>query len=752
MPKLRRLAANTWMRMGSPMIHGEVLKSLAEFSKKDMQNKKEMSETCEQIVRSTLNEQTAFFHDLKSRCEAWHTSVSDFQASIEKHIIDYVKVSIDNIKQSEEEASILMQTNTNVRNEAQKLIEQHQITPDEDFEDKIVLLSQKLNELDQKSAVALEENRKLCENNTAKKRLTELIRNMEGVKLRKYLEHNVLRSELCMDGQAATVVVSPDSDGNFNYVHGEASSQYSDQESDANTHSTSPKSTSSEKAKAKSGGKDDNNNNEDDGAFDDDDDEVKCGEEKYAKQFNSFLDNNSSSGSSNKSIKTPGIIGGVQNNKNLNNDAQAAWFSASSANWSESRDDMASNNAWNELALDTSRAIQETRSKTNPYCMSYTSNAGSWFDSAGGESKKAVGSSYSSESSGDNFCVSSASCDIFSSGNESVKLNAAADYQAHRSVPDAGAARKGRDNVFRDPAALENLNALALQLSRIESTGPSNGAVAAPMKNAYPEAPRPIEYQRFNSVGSRSEPLFKINDEPASPTFAAASIASNGPRSAVLCAPMDPYSRQGSSQWNTQDSFGGSRSMAANGHTSRSPALRNAAYCGGNGSGNNTCSVSPNFDMFGSDMSGAPRLASNGRPMQGLNIRSRFGTLGVATGELTNPHGFCLGMDEEIIVADTNNHRIQIFDRDGRVKHMFGTNGREDGQLWYPRKVAYLRRSNKIIVCDRGVERSRMQVFNSSGVFYKKHNISLPILLLVLQRREWVTLLLLTVFDQRASL
>ena len=44
-------------------------------------------------------------------------------------------------------------------------------------------------------------------------------------------------------------------------------------------------------------------------------------------------------------------------------------------------------------------------------------------------------------------------------------------------------------------------------------------------------------------------------------------------------------------------------------------------------------------------------------PMQ---IRCKFGQLGPSKGQFNSPHGFCLGTDEDIIVADTNNHRIQV--------------------------------------------------------------------------------------------
>ena len=46
--------------------------------------------------------------------------------------------------------------------------------------------------------------------------------------------------------------------------------------------------------------------------------------------------------------------------------------------------------------------------------------------------------------------------------------------------------------------------------------------------------------------------------------------------------------------------------------------------------------------------------------------------------------------------------------------------GREEGQLWYPRKVAVVRNSGKFVVCDRGNERSRMQIFTRTGHFLKK--------------------------------
>ncbi|KAH9513488.1 hypothetical protein Btru_033173 [Bulinus truncatus] len=101
-------------------------------------------------------------------------------------------------------------------------------------------------------------------------------------------------------------------------------------------------------------------------------------------------------------------------------------------------------------------------------------------------------------------------------------------------------------------------------------------------------------------------------------------------------------------------------------------------------------------------------------------LRCKFGQLGPGKGQFNSPHGFCLGNDEDIVVADTNNHRIQVFQKTGEFKYQFGIPGREEGQLWYPRKVAVMLKTGKFVVCDRGNERSRMQIFNRNGHFLKK--------------------------------
>ena len=55
-----------------------------------------------------------------------------------------------------------------------------------------------------------------------------------------------------------------------------------------------------------------------------------------------------------------------------------------------------------------------------------------------------------------------------------------------------------------------------------------------------------------------------------------------------------------------------------------------------------------------------------------MQIRCKFGQLGQGRGQFNAPHGFCLGgRDEEIVVADTHNHRIQVANPKKKVRSNF---------------------------------------------------------------------------------
>uniref|UniRef100_A0A914QBU0 Uncharacterized protein n=1 Tax=Panagrolaimus davidi TaxID=227884 RepID=A0A914QBU0_9BILA len=69
-----------------------------------------------------------------------------------------------------------------------------------------------------------------------------------------------------------------------------------------------------------------------------------------------------------------------------------------------------------------------------------------------------------------------------------------------------------------------------------------------------------------------------------------------------------------------------------------------------------------------------------------MEYSAKFGGLGVADGQFTEPSGLVVTTEGDIVVADTNNHRIQIFDSQCNFKFAFGEPGKRDGQLLYPNR------------------------------------------------------------------
>lgn len=63
----------------------------------------------------------------------------------------------------------------------------------------------------------------------------------------------------------------------------------------------------------------------------------------------------------------------------------------------------------------------------------------------------------------------------------------------------------------------------------------------------------------------------------------------------------------------------------------------------------------------------------------------KFGSCGKAEGQLEHPHYIAVSNTNRVIVSDSNNHRIQIFDVNGRVLTTFGNEGSEEGQFKFPR-------------------------------------------------------------------
>ncbi len=81
--------------------------------------------------------------------------------------------------------------------------------------------------------------------------------------------------------------------------------------------------------------------------------------------------------------------------------------------------------------------------------------------------------------------------------------------------------------------------------------------------------------------------------------------------------------------------------------------------------------------------------------------------------DLSEPRAVALSGDH-IFVADTANHRIVVYDREGKIERTWGTRGGENGQFRSPAGIA-VDGSNLVYVADTG--NGRVQVFDSQGKF-----------------------------------
>lgn len=104
---------------------------------------------------------------------------------------------------------------------------------------------------------------------------------------------------------------------------------------------------------------------------------------------------------------------------------------------------------------------------------------------------------------------------------------------------------------------------------------------------------------------------------------------------------------------------------------------------------------------------------------QKMIYHCKFGEFGVMEGQFTEPSGVAVNAQNDIVVADTNNHRIQVFDREGHFKFQFGECGKRDGQLLYPNRVAVNRMTGDFIVTERSPTH-QIQIYNQFGQFLRK--------------------------------
>ena len=88
-----------------------------------------------------------------------------------------------------------------------------------------------------------------------------------------------------------------------------------------------------------------------------------------------------------------------------------------------------------------------------------------------------------------------------------------------------------------------------------------------------------------------------------------------------------------------------------------------------------------------------------------------LGRPGTGDGEFNRAEGLAVGPDDRIYVADSCNHRVQIFSADGHFLKTCGKPGRGLGELSYPYDVK-VDAAGHLFVCEFG--NSRIQVFDAN--------------------------------------
>ena len=102
-------------------------------------------------------------------------------------------------------------------------------------------------------------------------------------------------------------------------------------------------------------------------------------------------------------------------------------------------------------------------------------------------------------------------------------------------------------------------------------------------------------------------------------------------------------------------------------------------------------------------------FSPNGKKLQS------FGSVGYDQGQLNNPWGVAVDGEGNILVVDTDNHRIQKFTASGLFLCAVGTQGEGPLQFNEPMYIAFNATNNKIYVTDD--QNFRVQVLNSDLTF-----------------------------------
>ena len=102
---------------------------------------------------------------------------------------------------------------------------------------------------------------------------------------------------------------------------------------------------------------------------------------------------------------------------------------------------------------------------------------------------------------------------------------------------------------------------------------------------------------------------------------------------------------------------------------------------------------------------------------------SHYGSNGSGDGEFYNAEGIDIGPNEKLYIADKNNRRVQILDKNGSFISKFGSYGSAPGQFYSPSDLVCMNNGN-IVISDW--DANYLHYFDENGTFIKRVNHSTP--------------------------
>lgn len=125
---------------------------------------------------------------------------------------------------------------------------------------------------------------------------------------------------------------------------------------------------------------------------------------------------------------------------------------------------------------------------------------------------------------------------------------------------------------------------------------------------------------------------------------------------------------------------------------------------------------SPTSPTVAAAIAGLAGLSPRAHYLQKRRQLFQIGGRGAEPGSFTWPRGIAVGADNAIVVADSSNHRVQVFDENGIFQKEFGQYGNSDGEFDCLAGIA-VNRIGQYIIADR--YNHRIQVLDPMGRFVR---------------------------------